>query len=468
MAQSPNQVDCSTLFTVGRDCVGPTAVVLHEFKSGIEMLDAEMCRCIRPRPLTSPGCHTSFHYGVGGNCNFRQYVDDADTAWGFYYIPTPACPVPPCPIVQTCDGIGADQYNPELDGTLPIPVVAAGADLTANCSVIHVAVITGAAYTSSGIYCIGSQNFSERAYNCLVQSLCYIFDTNGLTPVGYSTLLTHIGELMDLDLTQLAIDIQACLDAVPPPLPPCDCIPTETPITVTDSSTLDLTVSGVNNHTVSGAVRLSATAGNAVTANPDGVYSPEITGTDTGSVTLTISGADNHNIEANVNISATADNALVENPDGLYVPEVVVPEPAASCLLAPAINLNGYQVLTSEADGTGVGYHRYADPVVTFAGGILDVQARFDVGERIFIMNAPDQELTLINPPDVSCGHKEIWIKNINVGALTVFSADLIDGQASFVLAAPAPGLSGDSVHLVWSFSDSTWYVLGKYDNNNA
>lgn len=272
MPQNPQQVTCSTLFTPGRDCVGPTAVVLHEFDSGIENLDHEMCRCIRPRPLTSPGCHTSFHYGVSGNCNFRQYIDDTDTAWGFYFIPTPACPTPPCPIVQTCDGIGADQYNPQEDGTLPVPVVAAGGDLTANCSVIHVAVVTGAAQTGSGIYCIGQPNFSPNAYRCLVQSLCYIFEVNGIVPVGYSTLLTHIGELFDLDLTQLAVDIQACLDFVPPPLPPCNC--SQTQLAVVDSTSINLGVSGTDNHTLTASVILSPNAGNQISPLVSGLYVP--------------------------------------------------------------------------------------------------------------------------------------------------------------------------------------------------
>lgn len=464
MAQSPNRVDCSTLFTVGRDCVGPTAVVLHEFKSGIEMLDAEMCRCIRPRPLTSPGCHTSFHYGVGGNCNFRQYVDDADTAWGFYYIPTPACPTPPCPIVQTCDGIGADQYNPELDGTLPTPVVAAGADLTANCSVIHVAVITGAAHTGSGIYCIGSQNFSERAYNCLVQSLCYIFDVNGLTPVGYSTLLTHIGELMDLDLTQLAIDIQACLDAVPPPLPACDCA--QTPLSAVDSSTLDFTVSGTDNHTLTGAVKISSTAANSITSNATGIYSPEITGTNTPSVTLTISGTDNHNVQADVNISADIGNTIISNPDGLFS-SGGLPTPYEDCTSAAPLNLNGMQYLAANGDGTGLDWYRVSDPVNYQLATTIDVIYNFSIGKTMHLINSLDDTLLLTNPPDATCSQRDLWIKNISQSDLVISSSvGGIDGNSTLTLAGSIPlTASGDSVHLVWSSQLDGWYILAIYRN---
>lgn len=285
MPQNPQQVTCSNLYTPGRACAGPTAVVLHEWKSGIENLDHEMCRCLRPRPLTSPGCHTSYHFAIGGNCNFRQYVPLADTAWGFYFVPSPLCPIPPCPVLQLCDGIGADQYNPQESGVLPTPIVAAGPDLTANCSVIHVAIVTGAAQTGSGLFCIGSPNFSEYAYRCLVESLCYIYKTAALVPNGYANLLTHIGELMDLNLDQLAIDIQACIDLVPAPLPPCDCATPISPVidnmissqlgglysnfTVTDTPTIDLVKTG---NALSANVKVSPNVNNQITAVANGLF----------------------------------------------------------------------------------------------------------------------------------------------------------------------------------------------------
>lgn len=316
----------SDLFTIGRDCVGPTAVVLHEYKSGLEMLDKEMNRCIRPRPLCSPNCHTSFHYGVG-SCHLHQYIDIDNTAWGFYFIPTPACPTPPCPIEQTCDGLGSDQYNPDFDGNPATPTVAAGACLEANCSVIHVAVITGVATISDGIYCIGAPTFSAVAYNCLVQSLCEIFDAAGLIPTSGTTLLTHIGELVNLDVDQLAIDILACLNAPVPPLPPCDCA--QTPITAIDTSTINLTVAGIDNHTLSGVVNVSATAGNQVTVNPDGLFvaadtEVPLTVVDTNSINLTASGTDNHTLQADLIISPNANNQAAILVNGLFVSETPI------------------------------------------------------------------------------------------------------------------------------------------------
>lgn len=433
MPQDPLQITCSDLFTPGRACP-LTAVVLHEFKSGIENLDHEMCRCIRPRPLTSPGCHTSFHYGISGNCIFHQYVADADTAWGFYFIPTPACPEPPCPIEQTCDGIGADQYNPEPDGTLPVPAVVAGPDNTANCAVIHVAIATGAASTSSGIYCIGSPSFSEFAYRCLVQSLCYIFETNALVPNGYVNLLTHIGELVDLDLDQLAIDIQECLDFVPPPLPPCDCA--QTPITVVDSESIDFTASGVDNHTITADVLVSATAGNTLTINPDGLFVPTaadttvIAVTDTPALNLSVveAPADTWTISGVPVISATPGNQLSIAGDGLLVPTL--------------------------------------DPVLETGAGNIDVSAQVALGVQVFIVDANGGAVTLINPPDAAGLRKDIWIKNVDGTVLTVNSADLIDGQAAITLDGvvvagyPFGNDGGEAVHLVWLTVSNTWKVL--------
>jgi hypothetical protein len=47
----------------------------------------------------------------------------------------------------------------------------------------------------------------------------------------------------------------------------------QTPITVVDSTTLDLTSSGVDNHTLTGVVKISSTAGNDITSDATGIYS---------------------------------------------------------------------------------------------------------------------------------------------------------------------------------------------------
>lgn len=94
---------------------------------------------------------------------------------------------------------------------------------------------------------------------------------------------------------------------------------TETALTVTDSSTIDFTTSGFSAHTLTGAVKISATAGNIVAVNPDGIYVPtlgtSITVTDTPTIDLTLTGSD---LQANVIISPEAGNTITEYADGLY------------------------------------------------------------------------------------------------------------------------------------------------------
>jgi hypothetical protein len=93
-------------------------------------------------------------------------------------------------------------------------------------------------------------------------------------------------------------------------------------LTANDSATIDFTTSGTGNHTLTGSVKLSATANNAVTAEADGIHvlSPVITVVDTASIDLTVSGVHSHTLTADVKISSEVDNILVENVDGLFVP----------------------------------------------------------------------------------------------------------------------------------------------------
>lgn len=208
----------SLLRTVGR-APGPIqAVVLHSYFSGLDMLDNEMDRCPRPRPTQSPGCHTSFHYGIASN-GFHQYVLQANTAWGFGVIPQ-SCPEPICAPTpcESCTGLTVDQYNPDLDGNAPtLPAWAVGADGTVNNRVLHVAFAMGA----WNEFCCEQFLQNQVTYRNLVASLWFIFDESGLVP-SQNTLLVHCGELDCLDIDQLVTDI---LDYEPPaPVVPCECV----------------------------------------------------------------------------------------------------------------------------------------------------------------------------------------------------------------------------------------------------
>lgn len=347
------------LFTPGRTCP-LEAVVLHAYASGIEMLNLEMNRCPRPRPNAPRKCHDSFHFGIG-NCNFTQYVAIADTAWGFYFIPTPVCPVPPCPIIQTCDGIGVDQYNTDLDGNLPTPPVGVGPDGTANCAVIHVAISTGSNNLSL------CPELSPQAYKCLVRDLCYIFAQAGLTPVSGVTLLTHIGELVDLDLDQLAVDIQECLDFVPPPLPPCDCAVT---ITATDTNTINFTAVGNN---ITGSVIISPDAGNTLVAQANGLFVPAtdvtLTAIDTTCLDLTITESPDNTftVSGAPVISPTLGNQLTCSPNGLFVPPTAVSDVSITAVDTDTVDLT---IIESPANTFTVQADVISIPPVAFCAAV--------------------------------------------------------------------------------------------------
>jgi hypothetical protein len=112
----------------------------------------------------------------------------------------------------------------------------------------------------------------------------------------------------------------------------------ETPLTVTDSSSIDLTAGATGNgHTgLTAALKVSASAGNAVVVNPDGLFVPAavavfddqvISVTNTSSVAMVATpsapvGSDNqvnYTLSADVKLSSTAGNQIVQNADGIYV-----------------------------------------------------------------------------------------------------------------------------------------------------
>lgn len=97
-------------------------------------------------------------------------------------------------------------------------------------------------------------------------------------------------------------------------------------LTANDSTTIDFTTSGTLNHTLTGSVKLSATANNALTADTTGVHvlSPVISPTDTDEINLTVSGIHNHTLQANLNLSTTIGNRLSIQPDGLLATQVAL------------------------------------------------------------------------------------------------------------------------------------------------
>lgn len=99
----------------------------------------------------------------------------------------------------------------------------------------------------------------------------------------------------------------------------------ETPLIVVDSTTLDLSNSGAFGHTLTGDVKVSNQAGNQITIQPDGLYTPATPPTvlgvaDTACINMSISGLPGSQvITADPIISPTAGNILQCTLNGLYV-----------------------------------------------------------------------------------------------------------------------------------------------------
>lgn len=102
----------------------------------------------------------------------------------------------------------------------------------------------------------------------------------------------------------------------------------QTPVTVNDSSSIDLTASGLDNHTLTGSIKVSTQAGNIVVINTDGLYVPTpgsisetpLSVVDTNSIDFNTSGTSSHILTGSVKISTSVGNALQVQPSGLFVP----------------------------------------------------------------------------------------------------------------------------------------------------
>lgn len=95
-----------------------------------------------------------------------------------------------------------------------------------------------------------------------------------------------------------------------------------------DTSTIDLAGTGIVGDPLLASVKISTTAGNALTSNSTGLYvpTPSYTGestlitADSSTLAFSTSGTAGHSLTGSVKISNTAGNTLVINGNGLYVP----------------------------------------------------------------------------------------------------------------------------------------------------
>lgn len=111
-----------------------------------------------------------------------------------------------------------------------------------------------------------------------------------------------------------------------------------TPLTVIDTSSINFTASGTDDHTLTGSVKISATSGNQISISSDGLYVPQVsvpsqtplTVVDTSTIDFSTSGTNSHTLTGSVLIpglvSSDTDNQVVLGTDGkLFVPEITLP-----------------------------------------------------------------------------------------------------------------------------------------------
>lgn len=214
-----------------------------------------------------------------------------------------------------------------------------------------VCALTPTAYTDFDYSCFASEGITtEQEFVEFISSLlCSILGTQTpLTVTSLSSLYTSIQSLItDVNLiknqTLIACfqtisglstpqDISILLTAIQTII--CDHedritaleVAGALSLTANDSATIDFTTSGTLNHTITGSVKLSGNANNALTAEVDGIHvlSPVITPVDTDSIDLTVSGTHSHTIQAEVKISADVDNILSIEADGLLVEQTPI------------------------------------------------------------------------------------------------------------------------------------------------
>lgn len=283
----------------------------------------------------------------------------------------------------------------------------------------------------------------------------------------------------------------------------------ETPLTVTDTNSINLTASGVANHTLSADVNISAAPPNTVQILPDGLFVLDTCGqiqsfVDIGAIDLAefrfvgemTDGLGN--ITCHVGLLEEIAQGLLQC-DGTALPTgATVLQPSTivqgGVTTDPSVGFvvpNGtdcpQQLMPPTCDDT-IPYHRTSSlilgenqttpgtfqfqrsgnssSVVTVA--TLEVNTvGFANNANIFLVNRDGTGSIILDEPAGACAIHEVWIKNIGNDPLVVNSAlSTIDGVAAITLAGQDPGNypygnnGGESVHLIFDDNTTQWYVI--------
>ena len=133
----------------------------------------------------------------------------------------------------------------------------------------------------------------------------------------------------------------------------------ETPLAVVDTPSINLTASGASNHTLQADAKISTAANNQLSILADGLYAaPDVdtplTVIDTTTVNLTANGTDNHTLQAAVILSAATPNAIVALPTGLWWNAAALTAAAACAVPATIVGGDNLRYNWSQLDTDSV------------------------------------------------------------------------------------------------------------------
>ena len=217
-------------------------------------------------------------------------------------------------------------------------------------------------------------------------------------------------------------------------------IPAQTPLVANDTATVDLTASGTDNHTLQADVKVSATAGNTLAVNADGLFVPApatetlLVANDSSTIDFTTSGTADHTLTGVVKVSAAVGNTVAVNADGLFVPAAtasvqtpITPVPTSSVDLTVSgtddhtVTAN---VRVSAFPGNGVSIHAdgvYAEDTCTAIASIPS--GSLAAGDRYVVTELAGGCKLITAPTPCSIG-QQITADSPAIAAVTLLAID--------------------------------------------
>jgi len=261
----------------------------------------------------------------------------------------------------------------------------------------------------------------------------------------------------------LVADVLA-FDCNPIPFSPCINCPDNTTLLVADTVTVDLTLVA---STLTADVNVSADAGNTIEVHADGLFVP------VGMGLSDCAGTPLDDTSQVITLQGVQSNATTTDPTGIWssadlgegildCPAVLTAPPCSAQLNRLDVVLGGDGVNPSVQWGLPARTSLRQLIRATTSGAAIDPQTV----DLVVYTNAGAGSIAISDPTDVDCGTTDLYIKNLSVSTLTVTSTSFdggigvisLDGQ---ILAGyPFGNDGGESVHIAWVPSLSTWVIL--------